>query len=271
MTPSGSGSLGSLVLRSKMKGKFVNDLGRPAIVFAPHPDDETLGCGGTIIRKLAQGAKVEVVFITDGSHSHDALPAKELARIRHAEALKACEMLGLGEQRVSFLDLEDGLLAQHETEALAGINTILKGSEANEVFVTHRDEPSLDHAIANRVVLRAIRELERPMTVWEYPIWYWNCWPWIRLEQGSWRHPYAYAMAMARGFPKLASNACNCAVDVSQQLNVKRAALAQHCTQVTRYNGKPSWTILSDLAQGRFLEMLFQPQELFLRYDIPTR
>ena len=38
----------------------------PAIVFAPHPDDETLGCGGTILKKRSLGAPVEVVFLTDG-------------------------------------------------------------------------------------------------------------------------------------------------------------------------------------------------------------
>jgi LmbE family N-acetylglucosaminyl deacetylase len=254
-----------------MKGKCVNDLGRPAIVFAPHPDDETLGCGGTIVRKLAQGAKVEVVFLTDGSHSHDALPAKELARIRRAEALKACEVLGIDERRVSFLDLEDGLLAEQEAEALARIGPILKGSEAEEVFVTHREEPSADHAAANRVARRAVQEIGRPMTVWEYPIWYWDSWPWISFDQGSWRHPWAVTKAVCRGMPRLTLTALNSAVDVSQQLDVKRAALAQHRTQVTRYNGEASWTILGDLAQGRFLEMLFQPQELFLRYDIPTR
>jgi LmbE family N-acetylglucosaminyl deacetylase len=254
-----------------MKDKCVSDLGRPAIVFAPHPDDETLGCGGTILRKLAQGAKVEVIYLTDGSHSHDALPAKELARIRHAEALKACVMLGLDERRVHFFDLEDGLLAQHEAEALAGIRAILASSEAEEVFVTHREEPSPDHAAANRVVRKVVQELGRPMTVWEYLIWYWNSWPWLRFDPGSWHHPYSYAMAIARGLPKLTLGACNCAVDVSQQLEAKRAALAQHRTQVTRYNGEPSWGILSDIAQGRFLEMLLQPQELFLRYEIPTR
>jgi LmbE family N-acetylglucosaminyl deacetylase len=254
-----------------MKGKCVNDLGRSAIVFAPHPDDETLGCGGTIVRKLALGAKVEVVFLTDGSHSHDVIPSKELARIRRAEALKACEVLGIDERRVSFLDLEDGLLAEQEAEALARVGPILKGSEAEEVFVTHREEPSADHAAANRVARRAVQELGRPMTVWEYPIWYWDSWPWISFDQGSWRHPWAVTKAVCRGMPKLTLTAFNCAVDVSQQLDVKRVALAQHRTQVTRYNDEPSWAILGGLAQGQFLEMLFQPQELFLRYDIPTR
>lgn len=246
----------------------MEDLDRPAIVFAPHPDDETLGCGGTIVRKLAQGAKVEVVFLTDGSGSHDLLPAKELAAIRRTEALKACGVLGLDDRRVRFLDLKDGHLAEQEAEAQTRVSAVLREGSAEEVFVTYRKEPSPDHVAANRIIRRAVREIGRPTTVWEYPIWCWNCWPWIGLSKGSWRHPWAVAKAVGRGMPSLSLlTGCNCAVDVGLQLDVKRAALAQHRSQMTRFNNDPSWGVLGDFAEGRFLEMLFQPQEPFFRYD----
>jgi hypothetical protein len=51
-------------------------LRRSAVVFAPHPDDETLGCGGTIVRKIRAGARVRLVVMTDGGSSHrELLPA----------------------------------------------------------------------------------------------------------------------------------------------------------------------------------------------------
>ncbi len=268
--PSGNATIGNLALRVRMKGRFISDLGRPAVVFAPHPDDETLGCGGTIIRKLAQGAKVEVVFLTDGTRSHDLIPASELGRLRRAEALKACGALGLDESQVRFLGLEDGLLAEQEADAFARVSAVLKDSGTEEVFVTHRNEPSADHATTNRLVRRAVQQLGRPMAVWEYPIWYWDSWPWVRLNEGYWRHPWAVTKAVARGLPSLLlPTRFNCAVDVSQQLDAKRLALAQHRTQVTRFNGDPSWMTLGDQAGGQFLEMLFQPRELFLKYDVP--
>ena len=250
-----------------MRRRCVDDLERPAIVFAPHPDDETLGCGGTIVRKLAQGARVEVIYLTDGSGSHDLIPANELAAIRRAEALKACGVLGLDDRQVRFLDLKDGHLAEQEAEGLTRVGAVLRESAAEEVFVTHRQEPSPDHAAANHIVRRAVRKIGRPMMVWEYPIWCWNSWPWIGLSKGSWRHPWAVAKAVGRGMPSLSLlTGCNSAVDVGQQLEVKRAALAQHRTQVTRYNGDPGWGVLGDFAEGRFLEMLFQPYEPFFRY-----
>lgn len=259
-------------MRVRKKSKCDGDLVLPAVVFAPHPDDETLGCGGTIIRKLAKGAKVEVVFFTDGSRSHDLLPADELARLRRAEALNACRMLGIEEARLHFLGLEDGQLAEQEEKALALVGAILGGSEVRQVFVTHRNEPSPDHAAANRIVRKAARDTGRPMAVWEYPIWYWDRWPWIRLDNGSWRHPWAVTKAVGHGLPSLILPArFNCAIDVGEQLETKRAALAQHRTQMTRYNGDPSWRILGDVAGGRFLDLLLQPDELFLKHDLAQK
>ncbi len=47
---------------------------RSALVFSPHPDDESLGCGGTIIKKKSLGARVKLVHMTDGSAAnHDNL------------------------------------------------------------------------------------------------------------------------------------------------------------------------------------------------------
>ena len=36
------------------------------IVFAPHPDDDIIGCGGSIARQLQQGNKVSIVYLTSG-------------------------------------------------------------------------------------------------------------------------------------------------------------------------------------------------------------
>src|SRR5947208_6372296 len=95
-----------------------SDLVRPAVVFSPHPDDETLGCGGTIIRRRLLGADVSVVFMTDGSASHRRLmPALDLTALRAREARAACRILGVNEQSISFLNFEDGQLESHREAA----------------------------------------------------------------------------------------------------------------------------------------------------------
>ena len=85
-----------------------------ALVFAPHQDDEVLGCGGTILSKIAAGADVRCVFLTDGSASHRGLLARdELVALRRREALAAGGILGLAADRITFLGLPDGDLERH--------------------------------------------------------------------------------------------------------------------------------------------------------------
>ena len=43
------------------------------IVFAPHPDDETFGCGGLIPKRLSENYEVSVVVLTDGKYAYQVL------------------------------------------------------------------------------------------------------------------------------------------------------------------------------------------------------
>jgi LmbE family N-acetylglucosaminyl deacetylase len=94
------------------------------LIFAPHPDDETLGCGGLIQQGLARGAEVHVALMTNGDGSELALlfgerelsrkPQSfvELGRSRQRESLAALISLGLSPRRVYFLGYpNNGLLA----------------------------------------------------------------------------------------------------------------------------------------------------------------
>lgn len=259
------------VLNGVMRRRRAKDLSRSAIVFSPHPDDETLGCGGTILLKRRSGSEVRVVYITDGSRSHVPLISpEEIRAIRHEEALEACKALGIDEGLVHFMGCEDGHLEDQGAVATQRILQVLEEYRPQEVFVTHRDEPSKDHAAANRFVRHAVQLTGRPTIVWEYPIWRWNSWPWIGFAKGAWRHPWAMTKGIWRGWPSLSLLAgCNCGVDVEGVLAEKRAALEMHRSQMARHNGDPRWDVLGDYNEGRFLEMFFQPHEAFLRYELP--
>ena len=91
-----------------------SDLRRRSLVVAPHPDDEVLGCGGTIIRIRRLGVPVAIVFLTDGEASHAGrVPPSELASIRRREATEAAEVLGVPAEQLTFLGFPDGALAEH--------------------------------------------------------------------------------------------------------------------------------------------------------------
>lgn len=65
------------------------------LLVAPHPDDEVYGCGGTLLRHLAEGDRVVVSVATDGRRSRAlGVPPAQTAQIRRREAVDAVGELG---------------------------------------------------------------------------------------------------------------------------------------------------------------------------------
>ncbi len=136
--------------------------GAPAIVFAPHPDDETLGCGGLIALKCARGARVKVIFLTA---SED----------RRQEALAAAAILGLAPDDLEFLDYRDGgltlLTATRRSAAADRLAAILRAARPREVYVPHRHDRHADHEATYGLAMMAIGRSGLEVELFQYPIW----------------------------------------------------------------------------------------------------
>jgi LmbE family N-acetylglucosaminyl deacetylase len=91
------------------------------LVLAPHPDDESLGCGGTIALCAARGAEVHVAVISDGGKISpgDAGGLVDIVDLRKGEAREASGILGVKE--ISFLGYPDGDLKGHAGRIKADI------------------------------------------------------------------------------------------------------------------------------------------------------
>src|SRR2546423_11956411 len=76
------------------------------LVISPHPDNEAIGCGGTLRQHVLQGDAVRVIFLTSGENGGHGIAPDETARIREQEAHAAAEILGIGE--VEFWREPDG-------------------------------------------------------------------------------------------------------------------------------------------------------------------
>ncbi len=76
-----------------------NLTGAKVLVLAPHPDDETLGCGGSVCIHADAGDSVKIVFLTDGSKGDSSKTAEKEAYIalRRREAEQACHCLGVSD------------------------------------------------------------------------------------------------------------------------------------------------------------------------------
>lgn len=247
-----------------------NDLRRSAVIFSPHPDDETLGCGGTIIKKKRSDADVKIVVVTDGSRSHSGFISKEeLKCMRARNALGACHILGVSESDVIFLEIENGKLFENFYPAVHKIKEILVNLQPEEIFIPYYKEPlfwSEDHLATNRVVLSALNLSGLRMVVNEYPIGFWGHWPWTStISQDLWRRSlYAWKTYLFSGLHMLRD--FRFFVPIKDVLEIKRAALDQYTSQMTRLFSNPKWPILEDVSKGEFLKCFFQDREFFRRY-----
>ena len=236
-----------------------------ALIFAPHPDDEVLGCGGVIALKAQAGAAVKVVVMTDGRASHSSLiAADELVRIRRAEAEEAALLLGLVAADYIFLDFEDHKLVHHRDAACEQVAEIIDQFKPDEIYLPPRRDVISDHVETNRIVRRAIERISRPVVLLEYPVWLWNGWPWTR---GGARYASGIArraLGTVRDVAEIML-ACRTRIDVGSVLNRKQAALAAYRSQTQRRNGNPRWAVLSDVAEGEFLRRFETGFEIFRR------
>jgi LmbE family N-acetylglucosaminyl deacetylase len=239
------------------------------MVFAPHMDDETLGCGGTIIRKRKLGTPVSIVFMTDGSHSHSLVSPDELKTIRRREGVAAGQALGVAESRVLFCDFEDGALSRSQPAAAEKVAEILRANEPEQVFIPYSRDIHADHVATNVVVRAALQKSRLGVIVYEYPTWYWHHWPWVGGKSDGRRRIWAqWGSGMLCEFRTFAE--LRYGVRVKDVLEGKRKALNQHRSQMTRLIPDERWGTLKDVSNGEWLNCFFQEFELFSRYRFPN-
>lgn len=142
------------------------------LVLAPHPDDETLGCGGLIAEALARRRPVMVVLVTDGGASHPAAPRAQLVALRHRELLGAWRRLGGGAGGVRSLGLPDGAVPAAGVgfrAAAARLRRWVGQARARVVFAPSRTDAHPDHRAAFAMAAWAVRR--RRVRLAEYPVW----------------------------------------------------------------------------------------------------
>jgi LmbE family N-acetylglucosaminyl deacetylase len=242
-------------LRTMARDETSTSATRSALVLAPHPDDETLGCGATILRKVAAGTPVHVLVVTDGRHSHRSasLPPLELAELRHKEMAQAAERLGLAGDALTWAGsgagFADGTVADHEDELAALVGRLVAENRFDEVFATAADEPHPDHAAVGRAARRGAGSAR----VLEYPVWLWGSWPLRRGDRlGSTLR--AGAMVLGRRAVK---------VSTEGHLTGKLHALDAHASQLRRPPMVPEEDEWAGLPTG-VLQAAAEEFELFI-------
>ncbi|MBR3534003.1 MAG: PIG-L family deacetylase [Clostridiales bacterium] len=123
------------------------------LVIAPHPDDEVLGCGGTIAKRSAQGHNVYVCVVTKGCEPlfHEDFVEQGRDECRRADAF-------LGVKDTFFLDFPAAMLEEIPRYKLNdGLLSVVRRVKPDEVYIPHRGDMQIDHKMVVDAAMVALR------------------------------------------------------------------------------------------------------------------
>jgi len=131
------------------------------LVIAPHPDDESIGCGGTICAHTARGDRVTAVFLTSGESGLKRLPLEEARCVREREAEAAAEIMKVAS--VSFLRGRDRHLGNAIEETATALGPILDRDQPERIYLPHDYDWHGDHRACLPIVQLSLKERQIPV------------------------------------------------------------------------------------------------------------
>jgi len=153
----------------------------PAVVIAPHPDDETFGCGGMIALRRQLGHRVAVVFLSDGEASHEnccQTPAERISEGRRRTAVEAGRTLGMSERDLYWLGLPDRRIPGPDAPCFGAaaqqISDILSAIGPRVLYLPYFFDSLPDQEAASQLAVRAWSLSGGTGEILYYPVWLWH-------------------------------------------------------------------------------------------------
>lgn len=211
------------------------------LVFAPHPDDEILGCGGTMIKHIDAGDEVYVCIVTKGCLPLFPLEATEKTR---TEARDCHQYIGI--KKTFFLDFPAVMLERVERyEVIGKILDVIKEVQPSEVFIPHWGDMQKDHQIVADACMVALRPKYEPKVkrIYSYET----------MSETAWNAPNVQNEFIP-----------NVYVDITDYLEAKKKALGFFKTQLSPFPDARSLESVEALAKYRGALMHFEAAEAFM-------
>jgi LmbE family N-acetylglucosaminyl deacetylase len=141
------------------------------LVVAPHPDDESIGCGGTIGLHRERDDEVRVVFLTSGERGIPGSSVETARATREAEAAEALRILGV--EAWDFLRLPDLDVTRHLDDGAVRLAHVLSANPPTVVYLPHPQEAHPDHQAALPLIRLALRRMDKgsPVELRGYEVW----------------------------------------------------------------------------------------------------
>ena len=208
------------------------------LIVSPHADDEVLGCGGMIARRVAEGHHVDVAVVTVADvYRGDELKSSMQTRVD--ELGEACRILGATNLPILLPGHENRLDTVPMIDLMGKLDALLVETPYDQVFVPYPSHHQ-DHRRVFEAAFGALREKGRPgpslVAQYEYPYVGWSPEP----------------IAGGRYY-----------VDVTDHLSAKRDALAAYASQAYAAPHPIAWESVEALARQRGAECGRAHAELF--------
>jgi LmbE family N-acetylglucosaminyl deacetylase len=133
-------------------------MNKKVLVIAAHPDDEALGCAGTIVRHVSSGDMVHVVFMTNGvgSRFENADNADNAIYERKIAAQEAANILGI--EKIHQFDFPDNRMDTVPLlNVVQSIERVIDRLQPEIIYTHHIGDLNIDHQITHKAVMTACR------------------------------------------------------------------------------------------------------------------
>ena len=132
------------------------------IVIAPHPDDDILGAGGTLLKAKSLGAEVHIIYVTNG----EPLVSENIKK----ETLEVCKNAKFTPH---FLNFEPKKINVHDDEAIKNISAIINDINPGAIFISFFLDNHVDHRSVNYLMYNCFNtnNFNNNIEIWSYQIY----------------------------------------------------------------------------------------------------
>ena len=217
------------------------------LVIAAHPDDEVLGCGGTIARLTSEGSNVYTLILGEGVTSRDR--KRDLAKRENeiAELKKQAENANriLGVKKVYTFDFPDNRFDSVPLlDIIKTIEETKDGLKPDIVFTHHIGDLNIDHQITFKAVMTAFRPIKdesvKELYSFEIP------------SSTEWNAPSSLTHFMPEYF-----------VDISKTIKLKVRAMKEYKCEIREYPHPRSIESIEIKAKQRGIQVGLEAAEAF--------
>lgn len=186
-------------------------MNKKILIVAAHPDDEVLGCFGTVAKLIKNGYKAYTLILSGGKTSRKNIDKKELKEIKD-EAIKANRSIGI--QDVFIENFPDNMFDSAPLlKIVKKIEAIKKTIKPDIIFTHYENDLNIDHQITYKAVITATRptENESVKKIYSFEI----------LSSTEWKYPLTFAP--------------DTFFDISETLDLKLNAIKFYKSELRKY------------------------------------